>query len=109
RLACVHTVHHFQAGQTAVADFGALQALRDDADHFATGIERRVGDHTHQADGAAAVDQANASLGQVLTQRFGGFAVDRAGAGAGSTEDADATQGHGRTPWLNAPRVTSRY
>lgn len=91
-----------------MADLGALQALRDDTDHLATGIERRIGDHTHQADGATAIDQANAALGQVLAERFGSLAVNGTGARAGTTEDTDTTQEHATTPWANEPRVTSR-
>ena len=57
-------VHHFQAGQAAVADFRMLQALRDDTDHFTTGGQGRIGDDTHQTHRAAAIDQADALLGE---------------------------------------------
>src|SRR5690606_25117535 len=97
-LARVHTVHHFQVGQATVADFGSFQALRDDADDLATGIQCCIGDYAHQADSAAAVYQPYAPLGQVLAKCFGGLTIDGTGTGAGTTEDADTTQGHGQTP-----------
>jgi len=45
-------------GDTGVADFASQERVRYHADHLTAGVEDRVCDHTHQADVAAAVDQA---------------------------------------------------
>ncbi|MCY1431027.1 hypothetical protein D9M71_469880 [compost metagenome] len=81
-----------------MADFGVLQALRNDADDFAAGGQGCIRHHAHQADRAAAIDQAYATLGEMPAEGFGGFAVDGIGAGAGAAEYADRTQGHGQLP-----------
>ncbi|MCY1533850.1 hypothetical protein D9M68_691990 [compost metagenome] len=94
-LACVHAIHHFQAGQALVADFGVHQALRNHPDDLATGGQGRIGHRAHQAHRATAVDQGDTALGQGVPQEGGGFTVDRLGAGAGTAEHADGTQGHG--------------
>jgi hypothetical protein len=91
----VHAVNHFQAGQALVADFGVHQALRNHPDDLATGGQRRVGDGAHQAHRATAVDQGDTALGQGVAQEGGCLTVDRLGAGAGTAEHADGTQGHG--------------
>ena len=108
RLARVHAVYHFQAGQALVADLGLLQALRDDPDHFAAGV-CGVRHGAHQTDRAATVDQGQAALGQVPAEGHGGFLVDRGSAGAGATEYADGTQGHDRllSGWKKAHRVAA--
>ena len=51
-----------QLGQAAVADLAVDQRLRHHADHLAAGGQRGVGEHAHQADVAAAVDEPDAAL-----------------------------------------------
>ncbi|MNI70025.1 hypothetical protein D3C73_1258080 [compost metagenome] len=82
----MHAVDHFQASQTAVADFLVLEALRNDADHFTTGRQRGVSHNAHQAHGATAIDQRQLALGQCLAQGHSRFTISRVGAGAGPTK-----------------------
>ncbi|MNO85790.1 hypothetical protein D3C76_771690 [compost metagenome] len=86
RLARMHAVDHFQAGQAAVADFLVLETLRDDADHFAAGRQCRVGNNAHQPHGATAVDQGQLTFGQRLAKGHGCFTISRVGASAGAAE-----------------------
>ena len=72
-----------------MADLGALQALRDDADDLAASGQGGIRHHAHQADGAAAIDQGQAALGDVAAELGGSFMVDGPGAGAGAAEYAD--------------------
>ena len=58
-LALVHVGHDVQLGQPVVRDLLGRQRLGDHADRPAPRLEHRVGDDAHQADPAAAVDQAN--------------------------------------------------
>lgn len=90
----MRAIDHFQAGQAAVADFSAFQALRDDADHFTAGSQGGIGYHAHQANGTAAVDQANTLFGQVAAQVLGRCPILGIRAGAGAAEHTDRLQGH---------------
>lgn len=76
RLARVHAVYHFQAGQALVADLGLLQALRM-IPITAAGGQCGVRHGAHQTDRAATVDQGQAAIGQVPAEGHGGFLVDR--------------------------------
>ena len=68
------TKHARQAG---VADFALDQRARNHAGRFAAEAQHLVGDHAHQADVAAAVDQADVVRDQHLRQRARGVGVQR--------------------------------
>ena len=94
-LALVHRADDLQLGQAAVRDLPVGQLLRDHAGDLAAGLEHGVGDDAHQADVAAAVDQADAFAGQAVAQGDGAFGVGRLAAGVGAAIDADRAHGSG--------------
>ena len=47
-----------------MANFASHQRLRDDSDHFPALRKHGVGQHAHQADVAAAIDEIDAALHQ---------------------------------------------
>ncbi|MCY1168637.1 hypothetical protein D9M73_86370 [compost metagenome] len=49
---------------------GIDQSLRDDADHFAARRHRRIGHRAHQPQPTAAIDEADAPLGQRAANLF---------------------------------------
>ena len=61
RLALVHRLDDAQVVQPAVADLLLDEVPRDHPGDVAAGRERGVGDRPHQADRAAAVDEAEAA------------------------------------------------
>ncbi len=69
-----------QLGQAGVRDLAVDEHLRDDADDLAAGGQRGVGERAHQTDGRAAVDDADAALGQrrcascLVASRYAGSA-----------------------------------
>ncbi|MNV77301.1 hypothetical protein D3C71_1707130 [compost metagenome] len=88
-LARMHAVDHFQTGQAWMADFGALQALRDDADDFAARGQSRIRHHSHQANRAATVNQTQTLFGEMTAEVFRRLAIERPSAGAGAAEHAN--------------------
>jgi hypothetical protein len=62
----MHTRYDVQFGAAAVRDFGIDESLRDHSDHLAAGGQGGIRHHAHQADRAAAIDQAQAALGHRL-------------------------------------------
>src|SRR5690606_9919875 len=98
RLAFVHVGHDLEPGDAAMRDFPVHELLGDDADHFAAGGQRGVGDDAHQADVAAAVDQGQAFLRQAGAQLRRALGVRRPRAGVGAAVDADRTQ-RGQLSW----------
>ncbi|MNR16386.1 hypothetical protein D3C85_1329860 [compost metagenome] len=101
----MHAVDHFQAGQAGVANLGVFQRLGNDADHLATRSHGRIGNDTHQAHGATAVDQGQAARGDGLAEGDGRLAVGWVDAGAGATEHTNGTYGHCFSPVTSAHRV----
>src|SRR3546814_5169437 len=75
-------------------DLPVMRGMGDDADHFAAGRQRGFGDHAHQADAAAAIDQPDAVLGQHAPEdlRLGGIDLALAEAGARSEEHTSELQ-----------------
>src|SRR5205807_1434786 len=69
--------------------FTGGEKVGDDAGHTAAVIEHGGRQCTHQSDRAAAIDKADAVLGEYFSQGNGGF--DKAGvcAGAGAAIDTD--------------------
>ena len=92
-LAFVHGFDDFELGQAAVGHFPLGQLARDDADHFAAGFQRGIGDGAHQADVAAAVDQLQAVGGDASAEGDGVFGINGLVAGIGAAVDADGFHG----------------
>jgi len=88
RLARVHGVDDAQVGDAVMGDLAIGQGLRDDADHFPAGGQRRVGHHAHQADVAAAVNQADALLRKQRPHCRRRLRIGGIGANAGPTKHA---------------------
>src|SRR5690606_14335664 len=95
-LAFVHGAHDLQLGQAAVGDLPVGQLLGDHAGDLAAGGQHRVGDGAHQADVAAAIDQAQAFLGDAVAEGDGALGIGGLGAGIGAAIDTDRT--HGSVP-----------
>src|ERR1051326_1755836 len=74
-LAIVHARNHAELRQRFVRDFETAKKFGNHADDFAAGAERRVGEDPHETDPPAAVDEADASGGDRLTEPGGGAAV----------------------------------
>ena len=53
------------------------QRLRDHAISLAAGVHHRVGDHAHQAEPSAAVDETDAAAGHLDAERPGDFGERR--------------------------------
>jgi hypothetical protein len=69
-LAVEHVARHDQLGDRPMADLALEQAGRNQPGHLAAGGHRRVGDGTHQADPAAAIDQLEpGACGQLAQSR----------------------------------------
>ena len=72
------------------------QEVRDDAGDLAAVVEHGFGKLAHQADRAAAVDQADAVLRQDFAEGAGGLDEGGVGSRAGAAIDADFSNGaHG--------------
>jgi len=70
-----------------MASLATHQEARDDADRLAAGLQRGVGQHPHQPDAAAAVDQGYAFVRQQFAQPRGRVAGRRGDAKAGAAEN----------------------
>jgi hypothetical protein len=79
-----------ELGDALVGDFLVDEDVRDDADDVAAGGECGVRDRAHEADAGAAVDEAEAALGECMAELFSGGAVLGARAVCRRTEDGDA-------------------
>jgi hypothetical protein len=78
-----------QLGQAAMGDFAVNEVLGDDADGTSTRVEHGVGELAHKTDVAAAVDQADPALGQLLAKLTGGHSIGRRATVGRATEDTD--------------------
>jgi hypothetical protein len=63
-LALVHVLYNHRLGQRGMAGFALEQEARDHADHLAARLQGRIGEHAHQADAAAAVNQGHLLAGE---------------------------------------------
>ena len=77
-------------GDALVGDFFVDEDVRDDADDVAAGGECGVRDRAHEANAGAAVDEAEAALGDGAAEFFSGSAVLRARAVCRRAEDGYA-------------------
>lgn len=89
----MHGVDHMQILHAPVHDLLVHQHLRDDADDAAPRGQRGIGTGAHEPDVGAAIDQAEAALGQPAPELFGGGAVHGPGAFCGCTKDSDGFAG----------------
>jgi hypothetical protein len=110
RLALVHRADHAEVGEPAMCDLLLDERTRHDACDFAAGDERRVGEHTHEADRSAAVDEADAASGEGLSECPRGLEIRRIVAFAGTAKYAQtphralrsklaSTYGRAINPW----------
>jgi hypothetical protein len=90
-FAVVHGFYDVEVGEARVSDFLLDKAAGDDADDFAAGSKGGVGQSAHEADGGAAVDEAEAAAGDFGAGEAGGVEAGFGGAGTGAAEDADGT------------------
>jgi hypothetical protein len=89
RLARMHGIDDFEAGDAAMGDFPVDQLLRDHADDLTAVRQHGVRDDAHQADVAAAVHQGDAVSGEACAECFRLRGVSRIVAGIGTAVDAD--------------------
>ena len=88
-LAAVHAVGDDQFGQIVAPHFAAPQEIRDHARDLATGVQHRVGNHAHQADMPAAINQADVLLGHQTAEGPRGVFISRIAARARAAKDTD--------------------
>src|SRR6201999_1651178 len=79
--------HHLLHARERVLARG--EEIRNDAGDHAAMIEHGGCDRAHQAERAAAIDQADCVLGENLAERAGGFHEVGVGARTGAAIDAD--------------------
>ena len=75
RFAFMHGVYNPQILQISESNFLFDQNLRDDADNIAVFANHGVGDLTHQADVASAIDEGNTTFCQSFAQFTGRFYI----------------------------------
>jgi hypothetical protein len=92
-LALVHAANHPQVADAVMSDLLVMEMRGDDAGDAAVAGEDGVGDATHQADPAAAVDQLDAGAGERATELVGGGAIVRQAAFRRAAIDAKALDG----------------
>lgn len=88
-LAGVHVGHDNHVIRTLKHDFALFEKFRDDASDFAAMIDNGACDRAHEADIAAAIDEADAGFSQVNAEFAGDTGENRIGAVAGAAIDAD--------------------
>ncbi len=88
RFALVHVLDDEQAREARVADFALDEGARDDAGGFAAQTQHFIGDHAHQADLAAAVDEADIVVDHGARQQARSIGVDRVDALRGAAVDS---------------------
>ncbi len=89
-LALEHRGGDPQLGQVALADLAVEQPLRDDAEDRPARVERGTGDHTHEADLAAAIDEPPTVRGDRRADGGGEFGIGGIEPEAGAAEHSDA-------------------
>ena len=104
-LSGVHAVGDDHLGDVCMGDLPLRQELRDDPEHGAAGLEDGVGDDAHDADPAAAVDQADAGLSEAVAERAAGGGVGGVDPDAGAAEHGERVYGRHEHPSLLVPPV----
>jgi len=85
----MHGLDDMQFADSLMVMFARAQRFGDDADDLTSRRAGRIGDHAHQPDGAAAIDEADAALRQQGTELLCRLAIDRQPPRRGTEEDAD--------------------
>src|SRR2546428_3810047 len=116
-LALVHGADDPQLGEARVCELTRHERLRDDADHLATEGEYRVGEHSHEPDRTAAIDQAEPARGQLGAEASRGLRVGGAPALGRTAKDAHTLHSEAanspetvppKTPPTGPPRPTDQ-
>jgi hypothetical protein len=94
-LAFVHGGDDAEVFEALMGDFLRDERFGDDADDFAAGSERGIGDGAHQADATAAEDEADVALGEERAEIAGGPGISGPGAAVGAAINAEAFNSHG--------------
>jgi hypothetical protein len=89
RLALVHVIDDEEFGHAAVAKFHRHQVPGDDAENGRPRLQHRVGDGSHQADAAAAVDEPVSAGRNRRTEVSGSVVVALVSAAFRTAIDAD--------------------
>jgi hypothetical protein len=99
QLALVHGLHDDRLVELGMPRLALQQEAWDDPDHTPPGVEGSIGQHTHEADAAAAIDESPPVPGQDFA-KFGRHVPGKTViAEAGATKNADGRRkglGHGR-------------
>jgi len=96
-LAFVHAADDPQVVHVAVRDLGLYERLGDHPRDRAAGGAARAGDHPHEPDTRAPVDQADPTGREFAAERGGGIGIPSAGPDARSAEHAHPGELHCRT------------
>jgi hypothetical protein len=107
RFAFMHGVDDAQIGEAAMADLARPERVRDHADDLPARAEDGVRQRPHQADAAAAVDEADALAREEAAQVARGLDVQLLGARIRSAEHADAAD-HRYSPASSHFAIVSR-
>ena len=107
-FAGVHGVDNLKARSAQVldahsGDLPAHQGFGDDPNHFTASLKGCAREFSHQADIAAAIDQAQPPLRQAAPEVFGSVLVSRAAPEACAEKDAEAMSRAGR--WVGGGHV----
>ena len=73
-------------------DFGIDQGLRNDANHFAACVKRRIGNRTHQAEPPAAIDDPDPTPRKFGTDAVCSIDIDGIGRGRRTAVNSKALQ-----------------
>jgi protein-tyrosine phosphatase len=102
-----------QLSQTLVDRLASIHEGRDHADDLTPGVQDRIGDRAHQADGTAPVHQTDAASGKDLARDLGRVAIRRIASVPRPAVDRDAPElSHGANPsaclrgWSSGPTPT---
>src|SRR5271170_958205 len=86
----MHRIDDPQVNQTMMADFAFVQCVGNNTDHLRAGGKRRVCEHSHQPNIAAAVNNAETTGGDGACRCTRRFGVNRAVTRIGATKYANA-------------------
>jgi hypothetical protein len=103
RLALVHAAHDVHAREMRVRHLARDEAVGDDARDVAALLERRVGEHAHQPDVPAPVDDADAAPRELAAELLRAGGVLRTLAPIRTAEDAETVDAHHLPPGGVAP------
>ncbi len=91
-LSLMHVFGDDELGQLCHRALAALQEARNDPGDAAAAVEHRAGERSHEADGAAAIDEAHARIRHGTAEGAGRFLVGRVGPEPRAAINANACQ-----------------